>query len=98
MHTGKNPRPHPSILLRVCLAVLLAFVLAIPSCRKPVPAYTVVAAKEGNTHVVVRGETLESIARKYYGDPGLGKALGEYNGFDLNKPLEPGQTLIVPFD
>jgi tetratricopeptide (TPR) repeat protein len=58
----------------------------------------VVAAREGYTHVISQGETLESIAEKYYGDGRLGKALGEYNNLDPMKPIEPGTTLIVPFD
>jgi tetratricopeptide (TPR) repeat protein len=69
----------------------------VPSCRKP-PAYSVVAAKEGYTHVISQGETLESIAEKYYGDKTLGKAIGEYNKLDPLKPLEPGVTVIIPFD
>jgi tetratricopeptide (TPR) repeat protein len=69
-----------------------------PSCRKPAPTYTIVAGKEGYTHTISPGETLESIAERYYGDRGLGKALGEYNGLDPTKPLEPRNTLLVPFD
>jgi tetratricopeptide (TPR) repeat protein len=77
------------------LAVLLVSGL---SCRKPTPTYTIVAGKEGYTHSISGGETLESIAERYYGDRSLGKALGEYNGLDPAKPLEPGNTLLVPFD
>jgi tetratricopeptide (TPR) repeat protein len=58
----------------------------------------VVAGKEGYTHTMSKGETLESIAEKYYGDKSLGKALGEYNGVDPLEPITPGMTLIVPFD
>lgn len=80
------------LLLAVSWLVILA-----TSCHRP-PAYQVVAAKEGYTHVISQGETLESIAEKYYGDGRLGKALGEYNNLDPMKPVEVGTTLIVPFD
>ena len=77
----------------------LVFLLAaLPSCRKPAPTYTIVAGKEGYTHTVSGGETLESIAERYYGDPGLGKALAEYNAMDPLEPLKPGNTLLIPFD
>ena len=48
--------------------------------------------------MISKGETLEGIAEKYYGDSQLGKALGEYNGIDPTEPLRPGTTLLVPFD
>ena len=83
--------------MRPALFVLIAvLVLFAPSCRKP--SYKVVVGKEGYTHTVGRGETLESIAERYYGDRSLGKALGEYNGIDPLEPLEAGTTMIVPFD
>ncbi|HVP58114.1 MAG TPA: tetratricopeptide repeat protein [bacterium] len=79
------------------LAIVLAALLVL-SCHKP-PAYKeVVAVKEGYTHVIAQGETLESIAEKYYGDAKLGRALGEYNKLDPLRPLEPGVTLLIPFD
>jgi tetratricopeptide (TPR) repeat protein len=81
----------PRIL--ICVAVIL---IIAPSCRRP--TYKVVAGKEGYTHTVSRGETLESIAEMYYGDKDLGKALGEYNGVDPLSRIESGTTLIVPFD
>ena len=85
---------------RMIVAGLLAAILVallVTSCNKP-PAYQVVAAREGYTHVISQGETLESIAEKYYGDGRLGKALGEYNNLDPMKPLASGATLLVPFD
>jgi tetratricopeptide (TPR) repeat protein len=81
----------------ILVAVIVsAVILAVSSCRKP--TYTVVAGKEGYTHTIGKGETLESIAERYYGDPNLGKALGEYNGVDPLEPLRPGLTIMVPFD
>jgi tetratricopeptide (TPR) repeat protein len=77
------------------LAMLLLTVL---TCHKAVPTYQIVAGKEGYTHRISKGETLESIAERYYGDADLGKALGEYNAIDPLEPLEVGNTLLVPFD
>ena len=93
MPVRRSGKIHTSICL-----ILAALLLSVPSCRKPVPTYTVVAGKEGYTHTISAGETLESVAERYYGDRSLGKALGEYNGLDPTKPLEPGNTLLVPFD
>jgi tetratricopeptide (TPR) repeat protein len=93
MHANKCGKTRLKIYL--CLALLLAAGL---SCRKPAPAYTIIAGKEGYTHSISEGETLEAIAERYYGDRSLGKALGEYNQIDPLKPLEPGTTLLVPFD
>lgn len=91
MLSGNRLRGHHRILLVLALLALIA-----PSCRKP--GYKVVVGKEGKTHIVSRGESLESIAQMHYGDKDLGKALGEYNGVDPLAPLEPGRSLIVPFD
>ena len=67
-----------------------------PSCGKK--KYQVVMGKEGYTHMVSKGETLEDIAARYYGDVALAKALGQYNGVDPFEGLQPGTTLIVPYD
>jgi tetratricopeptide (TPR) repeat protein len=83
--------------LRLLLAGILILLAAVTSCRKS-PSYRVVVGKEGYTHTISKGETLESIAATYYKDRTLGKALGEYNGIDPLARLEPGTTLIVPFD
>jgi tetratricopeptide (TPR) repeat protein len=91
MHTGPALRHHLKISLWIAVVVLAGL-----SCRKP--GYKVIVGKEGYTHIISKGETLESIAEKYYGDKSLGKALGEYNGVDPLSPLETGVTLIVPFD
>jgi tetratricopeptide (TPR) repeat protein len=93
MSAGRHGRRHRS----VCL-VLGALLLLASSCRKPAPTYNIIAGKEGYTHMISPGETLDSIAERYYGDGSLGKALGEYNGLDPAEALEPGNTLLVPFD
>ncbi len=77
--------------------ILLVIVLLIPSsCAKK--RYIVVPVKEGNTHLIESGETLEQIAERYYGDASLAKALAEYNQLDPLQPLKPGTTLLIPFD
>ena len=90
-------RRHGKTHLSICL-LLAILMVSVPSCRKPVPTYRIVAGKEGYTHSISSGETLESIAERYYGDRSLGEALGEYNALDPTKALEPGNTLLVPFD
>jgi tetratricopeptide (TPR) repeat protein len=93
MLIGGRLRPLPSLLLSLLLVAVL-----LGSCRKAPPTYKIFAGKEGYTHMISRGETLEGIAERYYGDSQLGKALGEYNGLDPTDPLQPGTTLLVPFD
>lgn len=90
-------RRHGKTHISTCLLLAL-LLISVPSCRKSVPTYRIVAGKEGYTHSISTGETLESIAERYYGDRSLGKALGEYNGLDPTRPLESGNTLLVPFD
>lgn len=45
-------------------------------------------------HEVRPGETLASLAERYYGSTALGEMLGTYNGLDGE--LEPGSTLRLP--
>jgi len=82
---------------RLGLALCLILLTTLPfSCRRK--PYKVVVGKEGYTHTISKGETLEAIAEHYYGDRSLGRALGEYNGIDPLSPLKPGTTILVPFD
>ena len=87
---AKDPLP------RLALAALVLVLVLTPSCGKK--KYEVVMGKEGYTHMVSKGETLEEIAAHYYGDVALAKALGEYNSVDPFEGLKPGTTLIVPYD
>lgn len=80
------------------LVLLLGITLFAASCGKPPETYKIFAGKEGYTHKISEGETLESIAMRYYRDARLGQALGEYNGLDPTEPLVVGTTLLVPFD
>jgi tetratricopeptide (TPR) repeat protein len=83
-------------LPRLALVALVVVLILSPSCGKK--KYRVVVGKEGYTHMVSRGETIEEIAEEYYGDVRLAKALGEYNGVDPFVGLQPGTTLLVPYD
>jgi tetratricopeptide (TPR) repeat protein len=87
---AKDPLP------RLAIAALAVILILTPSCGKK--KYEVVVGKEGYTHMVSKGQTLEEIAMEYYGDVRLAKALGEYNGVDPFVGLVPGTTLLVPYD
>lgn len=78
------------------LILLVILLLIVFSCARK--RYMVLPQKEGETHLIRRGETLEQIASRYYGDPSLAKALAEYNQIDPLEPLKPGTTLLIPFD
>lgn len=49
-------------------------------------------------HVVVAGDTLEKIAKKYYGDPGKWNTIYFANNAQLSggRPLKPGMELEIP--
>lgn len=47
-------------------------------------------------YVVMRGDTLSSIAGRKYGDPGLWRNIAEKNNMDDPMALNPGQVLIIP--
>jgi len=79
-------------------ALLIAVALLAGSCGKKPQTYKIFAGKEGYTHMISEGESLEAIAARYYQDTNLAKALGEYNGLDPTAPLVVGTTLLVPFD
>jgi nucleoid-associated protein YgaU len=58
------------------------------------PTSGALAARE--THVVVIGDTLPSIAFKAYGDPRLWRGLAVANGIDDPMRLTNGATLLIP--
>lgn len=59
--------------------------------QKPIPPGT-------RTHVVQPGETMASIAQKYYKNKGRWKDIQDANFYSTNgtATIKPGQTLIVP--
>jgi len=48
------------------------------------------------TYTVQRGDSLQAIAKKFYGDSTLYKQLAEYNGLKNANMLEVGQKLDIP--
>jgi nucleoid-associated protein YgaU len=47
-------------------------------------------------HVVVAGDSLASLAYREYGDPGLWRALADFNGIDDPMRLPAGTELLLP--
>ena len=47
-------------------------------------------------HVVVAGDSLASLAYREYGDPGLWRALADYNGIDDPMRVPAGTELLLP--
>jgi nucleoid-associated protein YgaU len=61
------------------------------------PAPAVPASKPSKrSHTVGKGETLFSLAKKYYGDGGKFRELAESNGLDPDEPLKVGTELKLP--
>ncbi|MBU0686671.1 MAG: LysM peptidoglycan-binding domain-containing protein [Candidatus Margulisbacteria bacterium] len=52
--------------------------------------------KKETTYIIQSGETLMSIARKFYGDGMKYKALAEYNGIDDPEAISVGQKILIP--
>lgn len=93
-----------NLKLRELLATVRAQKAATPS-----PAVAAAAAKSGEaaqkpipagtrTHVVQPGETMASIAQKYYKNKGRWKDIQDANFYSTagTPKIKPGQTLIVP--
>ncbi|HEU4422524.1 MAG TPA: LysM peptidoglycan-binding domain-containing protein [Pilimelia sp.] len=58
------------------------------------PTSGALAARDA--HVVVAGDTLQSVAYRAYGDPTLWRAVAEANRIDDPMRLRPGTRLLVP--
>ncbi len=48
-------------------------------------------------HTVKRGETLEGLAKTYYGDDKKALYIARFNSFGPKKSLVPGKTVLIPF-
>jgi hypothetical protein len=48
------------------------------------------------SHVLIRGETLHSVAWQRYGKASYWRAIADYNGIDDPMRLEPGMRLLLP--
>ena len=53
---------------------------------------------EGKTYIVEEGDSLTTIAEKFYGDPSLDDFLAEVNGITDPTQLAVGQELTIPDD
>jgi nucleoid-associated protein YgaU len=62
------------------------------------PAATAATAPSSRTHVVQVGDTLEKLAKKYYGDPGKWNLIYFANNAQLSggRPLRAGMELEIP--
>lgn len=60
------------------------------------PEPTPVVSGDIQTHVVVKGETVNSIARNYYGSSDYAAKLCSYNGISNPNLLQIGQKLKIP--
>ncbi len=75
------------------------------AAREPARAGTTVAAAAPaepapkaakRSHTVGKGDTLFSLAKRYYGDGGKFRELAESNGLDPDEPLKLGSELRLP--
>mgnify|MGYP001175470561 CR=1 FL=1 len=57
---------------------------------------TATSAKATTVHIVVSGETLWSICRKYYGDGALYPKLAKFNSIKNANLIRVGQRVIIP--
>ena len=72
----------------------------IAGSQAPLPreSYTPRKPARPRTHVVKSGETLQSIAKKYYNDPRKWRRIYEYNRQRIKDPdkISVGMKLIIP--
>jgi hypothetical protein len=54
------------------------------------------SADHATSHVVVRGETLSSIAFQHYDDPARWRPIAQANGIANPRKIVPGQVLSIP--
>lgn len=54
--------------------------------------------EDGTTYVVQEGDTLTTIAQKFYGDPAKFDLIVDANNLDESTQLRVGQELIIPPD
>jgi len=64
----------------------------------PTPDFPAVTPPEFDKHLVVKGETIWTIAQDRYGDRNLGGVIARANPTIDPKKLRPGMTLLVPKD
>jgi hypothetical protein len=74
-------------------AALIALLVAVPA-----PLLAQQTAQSGGPHVVVTGETLWDLARRYYSNPFDWRRIWEANRDQIEDPhwIYPGQQLVIP--
>jgi len=102
-----NGKYHKTILaankdvIRNAKALPVGQEIVIPDLAGTVPL-TVSTGKSAGTaeqrHKVAKGETLEAIAEKYYGDRKKWRRIATANKIDKPEELKAGQTLVIPGD
>jgi nucleoid-associated protein YgaU len=71
---------------------------AAPASAPSIASTPAISAPAPRIHVVAAGDTLERIAKKYYGDPGKWNLIYFANNAQLSggRPLKPGMELEIP--
>lgn len=69
-----------------------------PAKQQPVPPKPAVIPPRFTRHTVERGDTLESISRKYYGTSRHAQAIAKANSMMDTTKLKIGRELLVPKD
>ena len=69
-----------------------------PITPKPQLPKPRVAEPEFTEYTIQRGDTFESIARKFYGDSSLKSAISRANPYNSTDLLKPGRIIRVPKD
>ena len=69
----------------------------VPSITGSIPTNPTSGGQPGRrSHVLADGESLASLANKYYGRPGLWRRIAEVNGIDDPHRVRPGRTVYLP--
>jgi len=80
-------------LFRLCVAfsVLTGIMPAPTASASP----TMLAAAASKTYVAQKGDTLMSIAQKFYGDASKWRLIASANNL-TSMSVQPGQVLVIP--
>ena len=69
----------------------------VPSITGSIPTNPTSGGRPGRrSHVLADGESLASLANKYYGRPGLWRRIAEVNGIDDPHRVKSGRTIYLP--
>jgi contractile injection system tube protein/LysM domain-containing protein len=69
----------------------------VPSITGNIPTNPTSGGQPGRrTHILADGESLASLANRYYGRPGMWRRIAEVNGIDDPHRVKPGRTVYLP--